>query len=106
MPWLDSVPPRRPIVAARIDSATGGVSLRLVPSGKEEIWRWIVRSRVGGVWTTRLLPGWQRSHSLTFDGSSSVPEVVLVSAVDRSGNETRVVRPRLPRRAGASTTAP
>jgi uncharacterized lipoprotein YddW (UPF0748 family) len=105
-PWLDSVPPRRPIVAARVDSATGGVTLRFLPSGKEEIWRWIVRARVGGAWTTRLLPGWQRSHSLTFDGSTPVPEVVLVSAVDRTGNETRVVRPRLPRRTGASTTAP
>jgi hypothetical protein len=104
--WLDSVPPRRPIVAAHIDSATGGVTLRLLPSGKEEIWRWIVRSRVAGAWTMRLLPGWQRSHALTFNASTPVPEVVLVSAVDRSGNETRVVRPRLPHRVRASTTAP
>jgi hypothetical protein len=103
-PWLDSVPPRRPIVAASVDSATGGLTLRLLPSGKEEIWRWIVRSRVAGAWTTRLLPGWQRLHALTFDGSTPVPDAVLVSAVDRSGNETRVVRPRLPGR--ASTTAP
>jgi uncharacterized lipoprotein YddW (UPF0748 family) len=104
-PWLDSVPPRRPIIAARVDSATGGVSLRLLPSGKEEIWRWIVRARAGGLWTTRLLPGWQRSHALTFDAGTPVPDEVLVSAVDRMGNETRVVRPRLPTRA-ASRTAP
>jgi hypothetical protein len=105
-PWLDSVPPRRPIVAARVDSATGGVTLRLLPSGKEAIWRWIVRSRVAGAWTTRLLPGWQRAHALSFNGSSPVPDLVLVSAVDRSGNETRVVRPRLPSRTGTATTAP
>ncbi|MGQ0712118.1 MAG: glycoside hydrolase family 10 protein [Gemmatimonadaceae bacterium] len=104
-PWLDSVPPRRPIIAARIDSTTGGVTLRMRPGGKEAIWRWVVRARTNGAWTTRILPGWQRSHALTLDAGTPVPDAVLVSAVDRLGNETRAVRPRLPAR-GTTATAP
>jgi uncharacterized lipoprotein YddW (UPF0748 family) len=95
-PWLDSVPPRRPIVAARIDTVTGGMEVRMLPGGKEAIWRWIVRTRTGGAWATRVLPGWQRSHALTLDGVAPRPEDVLVSGVDRLGNESRVVRVRLP----------
>jgi uncharacterized lipoprotein YddW (UPF0748 family) len=102
-PWLDSVPPRRPIVAARIDTVTGGLGVRMLPGGKEAIWRWIVRTRTGGAWATHVLPGWQRAHALTLDGVAPRPEAVLVSGVDRLGNESRVVRVRLPSRAPVST---
>jgi hypothetical protein len=105
-PWLDSVPPRRPRVAARTDSVTGGLTLRMLPGGKEEIWRWIVRTRTGGTWATRLLPGWQRSHAVTFDVADSRPDEVLVSGVDRLGNESRVIRVRVPSRAGTTASTP
>jgi uncharacterized lipoprotein YddW (UPF0748 family) len=103
-PWLDKVPPRRPVVAARVDTVTGGMGLRIRPGSKEAIWRWIVRVRVSGAWTSRVLPGWQRSHALTLDAVTPWPDEVLVSGVDRLGNESRVVRVRLPAR-GASTPA-
>jgi uncharacterized lipoprotein YddW (UPF0748 family) len=105
-PWLDSVPPRGPEVAARVDTATGGMGLRMAPAGKEPIWRWIVRARVSGAWTTHVLPGWQRSHALTFDAVTPWPEELLVSGVDRLGNESRVVRVRLPTRGGPTPAAP
>lgn len=105
-PWLDRVPPRGPIVAARVDTATGGLGLRMLPGGKEAIWRWVVRARTGGTWTTRLLPGWQRSHALTVDAATPRPDAVLVSAVDRVGNESRVVRVRLPKPSSAASAAP
>ena len=101
-PWLDKAPPRTPVIAAHVDTVTGGLSLRMLPRGKETIWRWIVRARVSGSWTTRVLPGWQRSHALTFDPVTPCPDDVLVSGVDRLGNESRVVRVRLPARSTTS----
>jgi uncharacterized lipoprotein YddW (UPF0748 family) len=105
-PWLDSVPPRRPTVAVRTDTVTGGLSLRMLPGGKEEIWRWIVRTRTGETWATRLLPGWQRSHAVTFDTAASRPDEILVSGVDRLGNESRVMRVRVPARGATTASAP
>jgi uncharacterized lipoprotein YddW (UPF0748 family) len=105
-PWLDSLAPRRPIVAAHVDSATGGLGLRLLPGGKESVWRWIVRARYSDAWTTRVLPGWQRSHTLTFGVSAPWPDEVLVSGVDRMGNESRVARARLPARDLSTPVAP
>jgi uncharacterized lipoprotein YddW (UPF0748 family) len=105
-PWLDSVPPRRPVVAAHVDTATGGIAVRMLPGGKEAIWRWLVRERVSDMWTMHVLPGWQRSHALTFDAASPWPDEVLVSGVDRLGNETRVVRVRFPARSTPTPAAP
>ena len=105
-PWLDSVPPRGPVVAARVDTTTGGMGLRMLPAGKEPIWRWIVRARVSGAWTTHVLPGWQRSHAVTLDAVTPWPDELLVSGVDRLGNESRVVRVRLPARSAPTPGAP
>jgi uncharacterized lipoprotein YddW (UPF0748 family) len=105
-PWLDSVPPRKPVVATRVDTATGGMGLRMLPGGKEAIWRWVVRARVSGTWISHVLPGWQRAHTLTFDAVTPWPDEVLVSAVDRLGNESRVVRVRLPARSTPTPAAP
>jgi uncharacterized lipoprotein YddW (UPF0748 family) len=102
-PWLDSIPPRRPTVAAHIDSVTGGLGLRMLPGGKEEIWRWVVRARIKGGWTTRILPGWQRAHALTFDAHAPQPDDVLVSGVDRLGNESRTARVKIPMRSTSSS---
>ena len=104
-PWLDSIAPRRPTAAARVDSATGGLEVRMLPGGKEDVWRWVVRSRANGTWRTHVLPGWQRSHALTFDSLAPRPDEVLVSGVDRLGNESRVARVKLPM-SGASPSAP
>ncbi len=105
-PWLDSIPPRRPTAAARMDTVTGGLTVRMLPSGKERIWRWIVRTRTNGTWATHVLPGWQRSHAVTFDDVAPQPDEILVTAVDRLGNESRVVRVRVPSRGGATPSAP
>ena len=105
-PWLDSIPPRRPTVVARVDTVTGGLGLRMLPSGKEAIWRWIVRRRTSGTWSIHVLPGWQRSHAVTFDSVTPYPDEIVVSAVDRVGNESRSVRVRIPSRSGPTSDAP
>ena len=105
-PWLDSIPPRRPTVAARIDTVTGGLEVRMLPAGKEAIWRWIVRVRASDAWTVRVLPGWQRAHALTFDAVTPYPDEIVVSAVDRLGNESRIARVKIPSRSGPTPAAP
>ena len=105
-PWLDSIPPRRPTVAARTDTVTGGLEVRMLPAGKEPIWRWIVRMRASDAWTVRVLPGWQRAHALTFDAVTPYPDEIVVSAVDRLGNESRGAHVRIPLRSGPTPAAP
>jgi uncharacterized lipoprotein YddW (UPF0748 family) len=78
-PWLDAAPPPTPavIVASR--------TIRMIPgSGKPTRW-WVVRSRAGGTWTTRVLFGDQRSLTLGSD-----PDRVLLNAVDQAGNTSAV----------------
>lgn len=100
-PWLDSIPPATPRVALRRDSATRAVSLHFVPGGRENVWRWVVRYRIGPEWTTRIFPGIQSSHMFQPSSSVTPPDEVVVSAVDRVGNESGAVVARygpLPRR--------
>ncbi len=90
-PWLDSIPPLTPRATLRRDSATRAMVVNLTPRGQEKVWRWVVRHRIGPDWTTVLLPGAQRTHM--FRGGPGVPDPdeVVVSAVDRVGNESRLI---------------
>ena len=51
------------------------------PSG-EPAWLWVLQYRTNEVWTTEILPAGQTSRTFF----NSRPEVVAVSAVDRTGN--------------------
>jgi uncharacterized lipoprotein YddW (UPF0748 family) len=73
--WLDALPPDAPILTV------SGRTVTVAPgSGEVPRW-WVVRVRVGGVWSTRVLFGDQRSLRLTGD-----PERVLANAIDEAGN--------------------
>ncbi|HEX2722908.1 MAG TPA: family 10 glycosylhydrolase [Gemmatimonadaceae bacterium] len=87
-PWLDSVPPRAPIAALRRDVASRAVSLDITRRGVEKTWLWVVRYRFGPDWSTIVLPGWQTTHMFEGGATSVLPDEVLVSAVDRTGNES------------------
>lgn len=84
-PWLDSVPPRAPVAALRRDSATRLTKVDFSPRGTQKVWLWVIRSRFGGDWSTLILPGSERTHIF----SSDKPDAVVVSAVDRTGNESK-----------------
>ncbi|MBA3970441.1 MAG: hypothetical protein H0X52_10125 [Gemmatimonadetes bacterium] len=53
------------------------------------MWLWTVRTRwADGGWSTEIVPGWRRTHPLpTRTDPATRPERVVVSAVDRLGNE-------------------
>jgi uncharacterized lipoprotein YddW (UPF0748 family) len=75
VPWLDATAPATPGV-----SVTSGV-VQVIPGAGEPPRWWVVRSRAGGVWTTRVLFG--EARSATLDRTS---DRVLLTAVDRAGN--------------------
>ncbi|MBC7673619.1 MAG: family 10 glycosylhydrolase [Polaromonas sp.] len=92
--WLDSVPPRVPAARIAKDVQTGGRRLLLSPAAGEPVWLWTVQELRDGRWTTRILPAEQRSTAITRNGREREPEAVWVSAVDRLGNQSAVVRAR------------
>jgi uncharacterized lipoprotein YddW (UPF0748 family) len=97
-PWLDKLPPARPIAATSRENPTSTeLVLRFAPaegSGERVGW-WVVQARVfGGTWLTTILPGTERRHILK--GDESTADFVSVIAVDRSGNASSaaIVRAR------------
>ena len=102
--WLDSIPPLRPTATVRRDTVAGGWALRMEPRGKTPVWLWAVRARYGDIWTLEILPGSQRTHTLTRDDSLPAPDVVTLVAVDRVGNASPIASARPS--AGAPVTAP
>lgn len=87
-PWLDSIPPRAPIAYLARDSITRAFTLELRPAAQEKAWLWVVRYRYGPDWSTLVLPGAQSTHMFDGGSASNAPDQVVVSQVDRTGNES------------------
>ncbi len=89
--WLDSVPPAVPIVRAGRDARTGALTLTLRPQGSEPTWLWVIRSRSQSSWTTEIIPGFNATYAFPRTVGPSPIEAVVVTAVDRTGNESAPV---------------
>jgi uncharacterized lipoprotein YddW (UPF0748 family) len=85
LPWLNSRPPGKPGLTVRLGSGPARANWSIGPD--ERVWLWAVQTRSHGQWVTRVLPGATRSASL----GARPPEVVAVSAIDRTGNAGRPV---------------
>jgi uncharacterized lipoprotein YddW (UPF0748 family) len=81
-PWLDSIPPDKPKLTVTTDNA--GARAHWATAGGEPARLWVLQFRINAIWTTEILPANQTAW--TFENSK--PDVVVVSAVDRSGNES------------------
>lgn len=92
-PWLDDMPPGRPLVRAASDEAGECVVHWEVGDPTESI-RWVVQSRLQGVWTCRVFPAGTSSWRLPAD---SLPDTVAVYALDRAANLGEPVLISLPR---------
>ena len=84
-PWLDAVPPPKPLILAI--SQTGGLQVNWQPGfladGQGKPARnWVLQSEINQVWQTKILPPGQNSWYF----SHPMPETVVVRAVDRTGN--------------------
>lgn len=83
-PWLDDDPPRAPRLW--ISSTGPQLLLRIDPGGAEPARFWVVRTREPRGWSATIVAGTDRTVVLA-ERSQRVPPVVVVSAVDRAGNE-------------------
>jgi uncharacterized lipoprotein YddW (UPF0748 family) len=90
------VAPAPPVVGFSPDAATGGVNVTLTPGDTTSVWLWTVRARTRGEWSTVIVPGRQREHSLGAGGQRR-PDEIVVTAVDRLSRESPPVRVRVPR---------
>jgi uncharacterized lipoprotein YddW (UPF0748 family) len=83
-PWLDRVPPPKPRVRIVTDTLSGEPVVRFAPSDAQVIRHWVLQTRVGGAWRSRILPGVERTRILK-DGEAAA-DLISVAAVDRAGN--------------------
>lgn len=93
-PWLDATPPARPAINVRKLRENGATVVELNPAGAVRPWLWTVRTRFATGWTTQIVPGWVETHYVGFRNAPD-PLEVFVTAVDRNGNESAVVRARV-----------
>ena len=96
MPWLDNTPPAAPRVTAQRGNGQA-VTVSLRPGSGEATALYAVWAQYGGNWRFVVVPGGSPSLTLNPDGSGTPASAVVVSAVDRSGNESNPVRPAMPR---------
>jgi len=89
-PWLDSAPPSAPTVEAR-KNQNGSVALTMKPGEGEAPAVYAVWARREGEWTFSVVPAATASTILEPGTSKKPVTTVVVTAVDRTGNEsTRV----------------
>jgi uncharacterized lipoprotein YddW (UPF0748 family) len=85
-PWLGGAAPATPEVGARDFRPARAVTVMLAPGAGAPPRLWVVRARMGGEWTTAILPGEARTHDLVYGRGGDAPDVIGVIAVDRLGN--------------------
>lgn len=92
--WLDSIPPARPVIAVHKLHENGATVVDLNTTSATRPWLWTVRTRFASGWTTQIVPGWVETHYVSFRNAPAAEEV-FVTAVDRNGNESAVVRAKV-----------
>jgi uncharacterized lipoprotein YddW (UPF0748 family) len=93
-PWLESKAPSAPRVRAQTDTLSGRTTVTITPVGSTTVREWVVRSRFGDTWTTSIGPGSVREHSFAAADASARPDLIVVTAIGRTGMESEETRVR------------
>ncbi len=91
-PWLDSKAPEAPSATATVDTLSGRTTVKLAAGGPTPVRLWVVRSHFVDSWTTSVVPGNVREHSFAAADASSRPDLVVVTAIGRTGVESAETR--------------
>jgi uncharacterized lipoprotein YddW (UPF0748 family) len=89
-PWLDATPPPTPNASGKRDGK-GPVIVTLRPGTGEATWLYAIHIRYGDTWRFTTLPGGAPSIALNPDPAAGPPTEIVISAIDRTGNESRRV---------------
>jgi uncharacterized lipoprotein YddW (UPF0748 family) len=92
-PWLGRHSLSAPKVKIRRQPHGRQIICEWKATGKKRIWLWTVRLKIGDEWTMRILPYYEQSLKLS--GNQPLQRVV-VTAVDRLGNESRAAVKNVP----------
>jgi hypothetical protein len=95
-PWLRESAPAPPRATVQVDSLSGRTTLFVEPVGEIPTRLWVVRARFGTEWTTSVVPGTIREHSFAAADASAKPDLVVVTAVGRTGVESAETRIKIP----------
>ena len=85
-PWLGSEPPAAPGASARREN--NGVSLKLAAGAGKPVAHYAIWSRYGSEWRFAVAPASRPVLLLADDAVGGAAQAVVVSAVDRLGNES------------------
>lgn len=89
--WLDAQAPPEPIARFESDSTLGPLLVLQAGAG-EAPFLWAIRLRFGGEWFAEVVPAAQTRYVLRRGKTAVLPDEAAVTAVDRSGNESPLVR--------------
>ena len=84
--WLDNKPPGQAMVRFERIAKSDELRASWTAARGEPVWLWVLQFRIAGKWTTEILPAKQTSRSWPARGTSTAPDAVAISAVDRCGN--------------------
>jgi len=86
-PWLDHTPPLSPVASIQ-QNAQHAAIVNLRPGAGKPTWVYAIYIRYGDSWRFTTLPGGAPSITVNPDAKSGPASAIVVSAVDRTGNES------------------
>ena len=94
-PWLGRAQPGKPKLTVVTGQSSSQPTIAWASSGQGKVWLWLLQTRTGSTWTTKILPGTETRR--VWNGAA--PEVVAVSAVNRNGEVSPAAVLQAPARA-------
>ncbi len=85
--WSSAARPARPAVGITTASTSVRVIVQPTLGGPGGVWLWLVQTRTGAEWKTKIFPGTLR----TLDLAGPAPDVICIRQIDRFGNASPAV---------------
>ena len=91
-PWMAKGLPSLPAVRLKKNAASGGLTMTMTMPPKQ-VARWfLVQTRTGGVWGSRLVATCACDEEIVPNGEGMLPDRLVVTAIDRAGQASGTVR--------------
>lgn len=91
-PWLAVRIPTEPQVVVKKNAATGGLALSISMQPRQVARWYLVQTRTGGVWGSKLVTPCACSEQLVPNAEGLLPDRIVVTALDRTGLASAATR--------------